>query len=259
MTEVYRGFTITYTPPPERVWSFRPWPDAPLESHRSAFQARRAIDVLIDGLATSSTPRRDSAATSLPRKAPPPGKPPAPSPSVVQGPPTGEIARLLGAEAEREIAVTLPSSGRRVTVRGYRRRETRFAGTLPANFRTVPNKVAVDLDGVAVYPEFAIVRRLEAAGWEAAWRKNWQGAAFWADIGTLAHVPDPVLAVFDSVAKTAGAGAWDILAWKDGRVLFIESKQSGSDKLTLNQLRWLETALDAGIPIESFAVYEYQV
>ena len=76
--------------------------------------------------------------------------------------------------------------------------------------------MAVDLDGAAVYPEFAIVRRLEAAGWEAAWRKNWHGAAFWTDIGTLARVPDSVLAVFDSVAREAGAGAWDILAWKDG-------------------------------------------
>ena len=118
--------------------------------------------------------------------------------------------------------------------------------------------MAVDLDGAAVYPEFAIVRRLEAAGWEAR-RKNWHGAAFWTDIGTLARVPDSVLAVFDSVAREAGAGAWDILAWKDGRVLFIESKQYGSDKLTANQLRWLETALDAGLPLESFAVYEYEV
>lgn len=177
---------------------------------------------------------------------------------IADGPPTGEVARLLGAETEREITVTLPSSGRRVAIRTYQRREQRFAGTLPANFRTVPNKVAVDLDGAAVYPEFAIVRRLEVAGWEAAWRKNWQGAAFWADIGTLAHVPDDVLGVFDSVARKAGAGAWDILAWKDGRVLFIESKQYGSDRLTPNQLRWLETALDAGIAIASFAVFEYR-
>jgi hypothetical protein len=40
--------------------------------------------------------------------------------------------------------------------------------------------------------------------------------------------------------------------------MFIESKQYGSDKLRPNQLRWLETALDAGVPIDSFAVFEYR-
>lgn len=69
ITEVYRGFTIYYTPPPEREWSFRPAPDAPLQSHRSAFQARRAINELLDG-SSETTPRRDSRATSIPKVAP---------------------------------------------------------------------------------------------------------------------------------------------------------------------------------------------
>ena len=125
---MYRGFTIFYTPPPERVWSFRPRPDAPLESHRSAFQARRAIDILVDGFATSSTPRRDSSASSLPREAPPTAKPPASSRSVVsappiakaasssgstlQGPPNGEIAGdIVGAD---DLIALLTDQTRRV-------------------------------------------------------------------------------------------------------------------------------------------------
>jgi hypothetical protein len=168
-----------------------------------------------------------------------------------------ELGRLLGAESMRWIEVVLPASRRSVLVRAYKRREVRFVRELPANFRTVPNKVAVDLAGVAVYPEFAIIRRLEAAGWGAAWRKNWQGAAFWSDIGAVSVVPPSVLSKFDAVSRVAGAGAWDILAWRGSQVLFIESKQYGSDKLTANQLRWLETAFDQGIPGESFAVFEY--
>lgn len=68
ITEVHRGFTILYAPPPEREWSFRPTPDAPLQSYRSAFQARRAINELLDGT-SESTPRRDSRATSIPKAA----------------------------------------------------------------------------------------------------------------------------------------------------------------------------------------------
>jgi hypothetical protein len=62
---VHRGFTIFYTPPPERVWSFRPRPDVALQSYRSAFQARRGINELLDG-ASQSVPRRDSRALAQP-------------------------------------------------------------------------------------------------------------------------------------------------------------------------------------------------
>jgi hypothetical protein len=142
-------------------------------------------------------------------------------------------------------------------VRAYKRREQRFLGELPPNFRTVPNKVAVDIDGVAVYPEFAIIRRLERAGWAAVWRKNWHGAAFWKNIGEVADVPSSVLSTFDEVSIIARSGAWDILAWNGDQVLFIESKQYGSDKLTANQLRWLEAAIEQGVPLEAFAIFEY--
>jgi hypothetical protein len=169
-----------------------------------------------------------------------------------------ELGRLLGAETVRPIEVMLPFSRRRVTVRAYQRREQRHVGELPADFRTVPNKTAVDWQGAALYPEFAIVRRLESAGWGAAWRKNWHGEAFWRAISETMDVPPRVLAVFERVADVAGAGAWDILAWKDDQIVFIESKQYGSDKLTPNQLRWLEVALDQGASIDSFAVFEYR-
>lgn len=65
ISEVYRGFTILYTPPPEREWSFRPEPGARLHSYQSAFQARRAINELLDGH-SESTHRRDSRMTSQP-------------------------------------------------------------------------------------------------------------------------------------------------------------------------------------------------
>jgi hypothetical protein len=262
ISEIYRGFTIYYTPPPERVWSFRPTSDTALESHRSAFQARRAIDILTDGFATS-TPRRDTGVTSKPRASvqefvPESRRAARPTRALPEGTVDDEIGRLLGAETIRSVDVVLPASGSHVTVRAYQRRERRHVGELPANFRTVPNKVAVEWEGSALYPEFAIVRRLEAAGWGAAWRKNWHGAALWQVIEDVADVTPRVLGTFTEIARDAGAGAWDILAWNGDRVVFIEAKQYGSDKLTPYQLRWLEVALDRGIPLESIAVFEYR-
>jgi hypothetical protein len=165
--------------------------------------------------------------------------------------------KLLEAHNARTITAVLPEGNQTRAIRAYIRRETRFAGRLPPNFRTIPNKVAVDYFGEALYPEFAIVRRLGRAGWNAAWRKNWHGAAFWTDIGVVAEIPDWVQATFTAIAAIAGAGAWDVLAWKGDQLAFIESKQYGSDRLTPNQLRWLETSLSLGLPLDSFAVYEY--
>jgi hypothetical protein len=278
ISEVYRGFTIYYTPPPDRVWSFRPSPNGSLESHRSAFQARRAIDVLIDGYVTTTTPRRDGKVTSGARPRPPgmvQSRPVASSrrrldpgasgvtaiavSSPIRGVPSAEMARLLQANDTRPIVTILPISNEAREIRGFVRREQRFAGTLPSNFRTIPNKVAVDYFGKGLYPEFAIVRRLERAGWSAAWRVNWHGAAFWTDIGKTGTLPNWVQDQFSAIAGIAGAGAWDVLAWKGDQLAFIESKQYRSDRLTLNQRRWLEVALGMGIPIDSFAVFEYIV
>ena len=259
VSEVYRGFTIYYTPPPEREWSFRSSPNAPLESHRSAAQARRAINMLLDGTSVS-TPRR----TTSVRPAAPATRPRTPPSSQTPSRPLGrgvaedEVGVLLAATSVRDLVLTLPMSGRVVNIRAYQRNEDRWTGELPANFRTIPNKVALAWAGAAVYPEFAIVGRLKAAGWDAVWRVNWHGRAFWSDIAQEAAVPGPVLEQFERISAVVGmGGAWDILAWNGARRLFIESKQRGSDKLTVNQLRWLEAAIEDGVPQTSFAVYEY--
>lgn len=65
VSEYFRGFTIYFTPSPEREWSFRARPGEKLQSYRSAFQARRAINELLDGI-SEAVPRRDTKATSIP-------------------------------------------------------------------------------------------------------------------------------------------------------------------------------------------------
>jgi hypothetical protein len=57
-SEVYRGVTIDFTAEPIREWSFEFDPGSPRQSFRSAFQARRRINELIDG-GSDSQPRRD--------------------------------------------------------------------------------------------------------------------------------------------------------------------------------------------------------
>ena len=97
----------------------------------------------------------------------------------------------------------------------YGRSEARWKGPLPTSFGSVPNKEALDLDGVPVYPELLIVHLLEAAGWGAAWRKNWGGTAYWRAIRDPITPPALPLAILEQVSRQAGHDTpWDIIAWR---------------------------------------------
>jgi hypothetical protein len=170
------------------------------------------------------------------------------------------LGLTLGATSVRTIPVAMQSTNRLVQVTAYLRTERRWTGDLPPNFRTVPNKPAFDFEGVPLYPEFVVLRLLERGGWHGAWRKNWAGAAFWSDIAQPIEPPPRALSIFEQISRQAGfAGAWDIFAWRGRDVLFIESKQLGHDRITAYQARWLDIALQMGMPLTSFAIVEYQV
>jgi hypothetical protein len=169
------------------------------------------------------------------------------------------LGLALRATSVRTVPVALQSTGRLVQVPAYLRDETRWTEPMPPTHKTIPNKPAFEFDGAALYPEFVVLRLLERGGWGAAWRKNWGGTAFWADIGQVVDPPPRALSIFDQVsAHAGGAGAWDIFAWRDREVLFILSKACGHDRITAYQARWLDTALRMGIPLACFAIVEYQ-
>src|SRR5690606_29727269 len=91
-----------------------------------------------------------------------------------EGPVTAvPLRRILHAEDRPPTEVVLPDCGRTVAVPAVLRRETRWSGDLPANFRAVPGKPAVAFGGRPLYPEFVILRLLEDAGWSGVWVNNW--------------------------------------------------------------------------------------
>jgi len=53
------------------------------------------------------------------------------------------------------------------------------------------------------------------------------------------------------------SGAFDVLAWADESVLFIEAKHGGKDTLRGSQKAWIEAALEEGVSLESLLVVEW--
>ena len=169
-----------------------------------------------------------------------------------------QLAAILGGRRSAPITARLPASGRAVAITQIQTTEVRAAEPVSqARSCWAPNKVAIEDPDGPTWPEFAIVRRLKRAGWDARWIKNWTGASeFCSDVDRAEALPEDVAKVFQGIHDQAvalrGAGSWDVLAWRGDDFLFIESKQHrSSDKLNPNQLAWLEAALTLGFDLGS--------
>ena len=174
-----------------------------------------------------------------------------------------ELAALLRAEPLPPVTVTLPN-GRDVAVARLLRHEVRLPEPISrVSSCWAPNKPTLLVDGRPSWAEFAIVRQLERAGWEARWIKNWTGGReMCIDVGRAEPMPKAPQAMFDRIDRQAASrtrgGAWDVFAWRDDRYLILESKKHRSgDALRSGQVAWLAAGLAIGIPADAFAIVEY--
>lgn len=134
-----------------------------------------------------------------------------------------------------------------------------FPIDIPPSYR---RKGLVAVGGDSLFAELAIARLFVRSGWNAYWRDGYRQR--WVADGDLSRrsvsVPRPSLgaSVIDAVQAARGSlsGCWDVLAWTDERVAFVESKRRGGDRLQETQGRWLDAALAVGVPREAFVVVE---
>lgn len=168
---------------------------------------------------------------------------------------------IFEAEERPPTLVTLPGQAQPIAVPTIVRHENRWRGELPASHRAVPNKPAIDYQGKPLYPEFVWLRLLERAGWTGVWVKYW-GRANWTDIDSPLDLPPRQAELFEQIealTENTRGGCWDIFAWRGDDVLFVESKQSRTDRVTAAQAVWLEKSLALGLGLSSFLIAEYTV
>jgi hypothetical protein len=169
------------------------------------------------------------------------------------------LADALGASEVLSVLVDLPSSRARVEVPAFVRSETRWKGQLPSTFGSVPNKPAFAFDEAPIYPELLVVKLLERGGWNAAWRKNWGGVAYWRDIREPITLPPLPLTILDQVSRQAGHDVpWDIVAWRGRELRLLVSRVDGGQRVSAYLANWLDAALRMGIPLGCFAIVEHR-
>jgi hypothetical protein len=125
---------------------------------------------------------------------------------------------------------------------------------------TYGGKAVVEVDGEPLFAELAILRLLEADGWEGVWVDTYRRAFRRGLPGSpAAELPRRPREVFDAIVAENGGtrGCWDVFAWREDATAFAEAKRRGRDRMRPNQHRWLSAAIRAGVPLAAFAVVEW--
>jgi hypothetical protein len=141
----------------------------------------------------------------------------------------------------------------------------RWNGELPKD--TYHHKPVLEYNGEMVFAEIAILRCFQQEGWDGRWIDNFGSktkyrVGYWGDASEIIKdLPVEQKALLDRIrARTDGkGGCFDVFCWRDGEVVFAESKWKGNDQIRPNQARWLEAALSIGIPLDSFLIVEWSL
>jgi hypothetical protein len=134
----------------------------------------------------------------------------------------------------------------------------------------------IQLAGEHLFAELAVLRLLQADGWEGRWVHTYGGhgevsmyLTDWADVARAEqrtrpiHDPEPRqllarIAAFNKPRRYRGC--WDVFAWRGAEAAFFECKRTSPravDEVSADQEEWLRSALFIGDPrvtLDSFCV-----
>lgn len=166
-------------------------------------------------------------------------------------------------ETTHTIDVGLPS-GRRLALPHCSPRLPLWEGDDPPEF-SFGGKAFLKWGREPIFAEIFILRLLESAGWRGVWVSSYGGRKFIRDmprgqiLGGSSEATDVPVKLLDDIAMRTGSrgGCLDVFAWRDDEVLFCEAKRRGRDSLRKTQLRWLDCALETGVPESAFLVAEW--
>ena len=127
---------------------------------------------------------------------------------------------------------------------------------------TYGNKPILSFNGRPAFAELIILRILQNDGWNGVWvdtYRNEYRTAYWPK--NEVELPTEQQQLLQRIYKKADSnkGCWDVFCWKEEVRLFAESKRKGYDRIRGTQRRWLEAAIECGLPLTSFLIVEWSV
>lgn len=139
---------------------------------------------------------------------------------------------------------------------------------------TFGGKALIDVNGNATFAELAIVDYLKKDGWNARWVETFGRPRMdpfmltaWNDVclKEQIHVPITDVEIYETligIAKLNGnkfGGCWDVVAWKNGYIIFLEAKRNKRDRIRSSQINWLKASLTYGLNCNNFIIIQWDI
>jgi hypothetical protein len=138
---------------------------------------------------------------------------------------------------------------------------------------TFGGKPIIDYNGKPMFAELAILEEATKGGWSARWVETYgtHGRVpyyftSWLDAHLKQQIVKPLndpkiehlLANISVANGDSYDGCWDVLARSTEKVLFIESKHRGRDRIRDTQIKWLSSAIRLGLSKDNFLIAEWK-
>jgi hypothetical protein len=135
------------------------------------------------------------------------------------------------------------------------------------NGAPIPNdyngKAVIDWNGEPLFAELAVLRLFESYGWRGVWvdsyRREYRTGL--PGVAEPTELPKRQKQLIDSIRTKTGrhGGCWDLLVWRDDKMIFLELKRSKKDRVQKSQILWLEKSFESGFGLDNFAFVEWNI
>ena len=139
---------------------------------------------------------------------------------------------------------------------------------------TFGGKPIVNVNEKPMFAELAIMEHFIAEGWESRWIETYGKSksepiclSEWKDEKYKNQVHNPIenetiltlLKEISTENENSYSGCWDVLGWKDSRIIFAESKRTKKDSIRSTQNNWLNAGLKSGLKLNNFLIVQWDL
>src|SRR6266481_2550432 len=130
-----------------------------------------------------------------------------------------------------------------------------YGGKAVLNFNREP--IFAEL---AMLAELAILGALQEGGWDGVWVDTYRRKFRRSMPPACCDLPHHAQELYERICRAnrgKTSGCFDVLAWKGGDYLFVESKRRSKDSIRPTQKAWIQAALNSGVAIDSLLICEW--
>lgn len=127
---------------------------------------------------------------------------------------------------------------------------------------TYGSKTILDYKGQPLFAELYALRSFKEIGYEGVWadtyRRKYRTELPEKNEAKI-ELPHFVQKQLDEInPKGKLSGTWDLILWKSQEIRYVELKRRGKDAIRQTQIDFLNRALNYGVPINNFEIYEWK-